>query len=80
MRIRFLQIGLGTFFFGIVLAAGALAQSAGGQPETDLGMELADILFVLIAIANEQGIDLEEAFQRVLEKYRVRDGDRWTPR
>ena len=38
MRIRFLQLGLGTFFFGIVLAASALAQSAGGQPETDLGI------------------------------------------
>ena len=50
------------------------------EPAQDLALELADILFVLIAIANEQGVDLEEAFQRVLEKYRVRDGDRWTPR
>lgn len=50
------------------------------EPATDLGLELADILFVLIALANEQGIDLEESFGRVLEKYRVRDADRWTPK
>ena len=47
------------------------------EPEGDLGLELGDILFVLIAIANEQGIDLEDALRRVLEKYRVRDSDRW---
>jgi NTP pyrophosphatase (non-canonical NTP hydrolase) len=51
-----------------------------GEAEQDLALELADILFVLIAIANSQKIDLEEAFQRVLEKYRVRDSSRWTPR
>jgi NTP pyrophosphatase (non-canonical NTP hydrolase) len=50
-----------------------------GEPEQDLAIELADILFVIIAIANEQGIDLDEALGRVLEKYRVRDSERWTP-
>jgi NTP pyrophosphatase (non-canonical NTP hydrolase) len=49
-----------------------------GEPEQDLGLEIGDILFVLIAIANEQQIDLEESFARVLEKYDVRDVDRWT--
>lgn len=49
-----------------------------GEPEQDLALELADILFVLVAIANEQKIDLEDAFRRVLEKYDVRDYDRWT--
>jgi NTP pyrophosphatase (non-canonical NTP hydrolase) len=48
------------------------------EPEQDLALELADILFVLVAIANEQKIDLEEAFQRVLHKYDTRDRDRWT--
>lgn len=51
-----------------------------GEPESDLGLEIADILFVLIALANEQDIDLEESFRRVMEKYRVRDGGRWTPK
>ena len=46
----------------------------------DLALELGDILFVLIALANEQKIDLEEAFGRVLEKYRVRDSGRWRER
>jgi NTP pyrophosphatase (non-canonical NTP hydrolase) len=50
------------------------------EPEQDIGLELADILFVLIAIANEQKIDLDEAFGRVLDKYRLRDSDRWTRR
>jgi NTP pyrophosphatase (non-canonical NTP hydrolase) len=50
------------------------------EPEQDLALELADILFVLIAIANQQKIDLEDAFGRVMRKYRVRDADRWTPR
>jgi NTP pyrophosphatase (non-canonical NTP hydrolase) len=48
-----------------------------GEPEQDVALELADILFVVVAIANEQKIDLEDAFARVLEKYRVRDADRW---
>ena len=50
------------------------------EPEQDIGLELADIMFVLIAIANEQKIDLSKAFEQVMEKYRVRDGSRWTPR
>lgn len=49
-----------------------------GEPEQDLALELADIMFVVIAIANEQKVDLEEAFGRVLDKYEVRDADRWT--
>ncbi len=51
-----------------------------GEDEQELALELADILFVLLAIANEQGIDLDDALERTLEKYRVRDADRWTPR
>lgn len=49
------------------------------EPQQDLAIELADVLFVLLVIANEQEIDLEEALERVLEKYRVRDSGRWTP-
>ncbi|MGQ0562410.1 MAG: nucleotide pyrophosphohydrolase [Gemmatimonadota bacterium] len=49
-----------------------------GEPEQDLGIELADIMFVLIAIANQQKIDLTASFEQVLEKYRTRDATRWT--
>ena len=48
--------------------------------EQDLGEEIADVLFVLIVIANDQGIDLGSALEKVLDKYRVRDGDRWVPK
>ncbi len=44
----------------------------------ELAEELADILFVLLAMANEQGIDLDRALEATLEKYQVRDSDRWT--
>lgn len=47
------------------------------EPDQDLAMELADVVFVLLCIANEQDIDLDEALERVLQKYRTRDGDRW---
>ena len=49
------------------------------EPNQDLALELADVLFVLIVIANEQGIDLDEALESVLAKYRERDGVRWAP-
>lgn len=49
------------------------------EPDTDLALEIADVLFVLVALANEQGVDLEDAFGRVLAKYRTRDAERWTP-
>lgn len=50
------------------------------EPEADLALEIADVLFVLISLANSQGIDLGHALGQVLEKYDARDGDRWTPR
>lgn len=50
------------------------------EADQDLALELADILFVLLVIANEQQIDLDDALERVLEKYRVRDSDRWAPK
>ena len=48
------------------------------EPEGDLGMEMADILFVLICMANREGIDLQEAFDRMMNKIEARDEDRWT--
>ncbi len=48
------------------------------EPEGDLAMEMADILFVLICMANREGIDLQEAFDRMMAKVEGRDADRWT--
>ncbi len=44
----------------------------------DLALELADILFVVICLANSQQIDLDEAFDRMMAKVTTRDADRWT--
>ena len=44
--------------------------------DKDLGDELADVLFVLICIANQTGVNLTEALQKNLEKKTNRDGDR----
>jgi NTP pyrophosphatase (non-canonical NTP hydrolase) len=41
-----------------------------------LGNELADVLFVLICLANQTGVDLEDAFRKNLEKKTARDKDR----
>ncbi|MER3557446.1 MAG: transcriptional regulator [Thermus sp.] len=49
-----------------------------GEEEGDLAMELADLLFVLISLANREGIDLEEAFLKAMDKYEKRDQTRWT--
>jgi len=42
----------------------------------DLGEELADVFFVLICLANQTGIDLEEAMLKNLEKKTKRDATR----
>ena len=47
------------------------------EPEGDLAMEMADILFVLICMANREGIDLDDAFERMMQKVETRDADRW---
>jgi NTP pyrophosphatase (non-canonical NTP hydrolase) len=48
------------------------------EAEGDLAMEMADILFVLICMANREGIDLQEAFDRMMAKVEKRDEHRWT--
>src|SRR5918995_5945125 len=48
------------------------------EAEGDLAMEMADILFVLICMANREGIDLQQAFDRMMEKVESRDETRWT--
>ena len=48
------------------------------EPEGDMAMEMADILFVLVCMANREGIDLEQAFERMMNKVETRDADRWT--
>ncbi|MFC4096494.1 nucleotide pyrophosphohydrolase [Euzebyella saccharophila] len=42
----------------------------------DLGEELADVLFVTLCLANQTGVDLQDAFDRKLELKTKRDHDR----
>ncbi len=38
--------------------------------------EMADVLWVLLCLANQTGVNLEEAFQKNIEKKTARDADR----
>jgi NTP pyrophosphatase (non-canonical NTP hydrolase) len=44
--------------------------------DKDLGDELADVLWVVICLANQTGVDLTTAFQQNLEKKNTRDAKR----
>ena len=44
--------------------------------DKNLSDELADVLWVLICIANQTGVDLTQAMQRNFEKKNTRDGQR----
>ncbi|MDR5589522.1 nucleotide pyrophosphohydrolase [Christiangramia sp. SM2212] len=44
--------------------------------DKDLGEELADVVFVVLCLANQTGVDLQEAFDRKLDIKTKRDKDR----
>src|SRR5215212_7966508 len=48
------------------------------EVEGDMAMEMADILFVIVCMANREQIDLQAAFDRMMTKVETRDRDRWT--
>jgi NTP pyrophosphatase (non-canonical NTP hydrolase) len=50
------------------------------EPEGDVALELADILFVIVVLANQLDVDLQDSMERTMEKYRVRDANRWERR
>src|SRR5262249_361228 len=43
----------------------------------DIATELGDILYNLATLANSDGVDLNQAFDQVINKYRQRDAQRW---
>lgn len=51
-------------------------QSFKAGEKTDLGDEMADVLRVLLCLANQTGVDLTEAFRKNLEKKNNRDKER----
>jgi len=46
------------------------------EEEISLGEEMADVLFVLICLANQTGVDLTDAFEKSLSKKTARDKER----
>ena len=48
------------------------------EAQKSMAEELGDLLFVLICFANAENIDMQNAHDRVMEKFKVRDRDRWT--
>jgi len=61
-----------------------IAHDTGAKPkkpteaESSVALELGDVLFVVISLANSLGIDLTEAFLAVMAKFETRDRQRWT--
>ena len=49
-----------------------------GEAEGNVSEEIADAIFVLVCLANSQKIDLDDAFAKMMNKYRERDANRWT--
>jgi NTP pyrophosphatase (non-canonical NTP hydrolase) len=47
-----------------------------GERDLDLSEELADVLFVVLCLANQTGVNLTEAFERTLHKKTSRDRER----
>ena len=47
-----------------------------GEDDTKLADEMADVLFVLVCLANQTGVDLTDAVRKNLEKKTNRDADR----
>lgn len=48
-----------------------------GEKESSIEDELADILFVIICMANREGVNLGEAFKKTMDKKYGRDNDRF---
>jgi NTP pyrophosphatase (non-canonical NTP hydrolase) len=46
------------------------------EADADLGDEMADVLFVLICLANQTGVNLTEAFEKNIQKKTIRDKER----
>jgi NTP pyrophosphatase (non-canonical NTP hydrolase) len=47
------------------------------EPKQELGEEMCDIIFAIACLANSKNINLDEAFQKVMEKIQRRDHDRF---
>ncbi len=46
--------------------------------DSSIALELGDMMFVMVCLANSLHIDLETAHQQVMDKFQTRDANRWT--
>ncbi len=51
-----------------------------GEAESSVALELGDILFVVVSIANSLDISLDDAIRQTMEKYQIRDSNRFERR
>lgn len=47
------------------------------EEKQELGEEIADVMFALICLANQHGIDLDTEIEKVIEKSKIRDDKRF---
>lgn len=52
-------------------------QKKKSEEEKEISEELADVLFMVITMANSLDIDLTEAFQKTMQKFQTRDKNRF---
>ena len=52
-------------------------QKKKSEADADIAGELADVMWLILCMANQQGIDMTEAFEGVMTKLQVRDKDRF---
>ena len=48
------------------------------EAESSIQAELGDVLWLVLCMANQQGIDLQDAMDATMDKLRIRDAGRWT--
>ena len=47
------------------------------EADSSIEAELADVMWIVLCMANQQGIDLQDAFQATMDKITVRDAGRF---
>lgn len=47
------------------------------ESDSDLGEEMADVIFTIVCLANSLKIDLDKSFRKVMKKYNKRDKERY---
>ena len=47
------------------------------ENEKEIADEISDVIFTIICLANSLDIDLDESFEKMMEKYYMRDEKRW---